>query len=829
MSLPPLLLLAVACWRASTPEAERVATPPTPWTPDAVPLARLGEAWKLELPPTGRPGLPAARDTFALTEPLTQRTTLPGGAVVWTTPLPVASHLFPTRQAGARTFGYYAPPGVEVRFRGKALRFHREGAEADTWGYSHDRLFIGLTAIDDDPKPEDITIHWPLAASAERSLHLADSGLTPHRFAEREVVIDTKAFHGLYLPAPATATATVKVPKDGVLTLRGTILSPAMRDAGRSDGAELRVDILHAKGETEVVRESLQESFWDDVRADLSEFSGQEVQVRIRTLPGRDGRLDLVFLAEPTLYEPSPTPRRVVLAYLDTVRRDHLGMYGYERPTTPKLDAWAADATRFDAARTVAPWTLPSARAVLTGAQPERWSTSQTLAAQLSAAGFYTDGIVANAFLSPTFDMHRGFSSYEFSHLLPAERVVAHAEDVFEAHPDRDVMVYAQFMEAHLPYVEPSGYRRLFAGTPPAGMPELSKQELDRVTPRTPNFEAIRQHVIDRYDQNLRVLDDEVSQLVEAAGDDGLVVVFADHGEELWDHGGFEHGHTFYDELLRVPLIVRSPHLPAGEVEVPVSLLDVPVTVRDLLGLPAPAVEHGGRSLVPLGYDDAAVERAFDERPVAFGRPLYGSDGWGYTQGDEKVWTRNGDDRAYDIAADPDEAHPRATPPFDPAALSAALGVPVVRAWRLSLAAARVPDGGSVTVTLPRPVQRVWKGYDPRSVADGVEPVVTDTTVTLTAPPGRQLPLTVYLMPTGDPLDARGLTAHVEVGHATADLRVEQRPEKDPGGSTPLAGPFDERLRVRLDLAWVAEPFGRDVTAYAEELAEQLQELGYAD
>jgi len=102
------------------------------------------------------------------------------------------------------------------------------------------------------------------------------------------------------------------------------------------------------------------------------------------------------------------------------------------------------------------------------------------------------------------------------------------------------------------------------------------------------NREKIKNYLVGRYDQNMRYVDDQLARLFGRVGDEATVVVFADHGEEFFDHGDLEHGHTLYDELLRIPFIVKSPGLAPRRVATPVSLLDLTPTVLDLLGAPDP-------------------------------------------------------------------------------------------------------------------------------------------------------------------------------------------------------------------------------------------------
>jgi arylsulfatase A-like enzyme len=823
-----LLWLALWSCTSGTPEtvpatAPQVATPPPRRAVGALALARMPEGLTLTLPDTTRPGEPLD-GTFPTVGAVKVRERA-DGVTVYAVPLPVHSDLFPTKQAGARSFGNFEPPDLTVKVRGKVHRFARYGREPGSYGYDRQALLIGLPPDAPAPTAADIVLTWPRATAREASLHLGTSGLQPPAFALRSLTVGVDAHTGLLLPAPATASWSVSLPERAMFDARGTLLPPAVVGNAVSDGAKVRLELDAAGGTVVVDTRALKLDDWVDWRVDLSAWAGQKVTLRLVSEPGPTSDFDLVFLEEPTVYTPSDHPKRVVIGFLDTVRRDHLGMYGYERPTTPKLDAWATGALRLDNHRTVAPWTLPSARAAITGHQPEAFFDVPTLPDELAAAGFYTSGIVANAYLSQTFDMQRGFAHYRYKHLLPADELVDHANEVFERHPDRDVMVWVQFMEAHLPYEEPPAYRSLFAGDKPDALRSVARTELVRLQPNHPSFEEIKTYVIARYDQNIRVLDDQVSRLIEQAGVQATVVLFSDHGEEFWEHGGYEHGHAFYEELLAVPMLVRDPHLQAGATDLPTSLLDLTPTVLDLVGL-TPS-ERPGRSLVPVAFGDAEAQAALRARPHGFGRPLYGDDGWGVVHEGMKWTHRDGHHELYELSSDPEEKTDlSASRPLDtwPPVLSTALGVPVRQAWRISLRARPTKAPVTLTITHPSGLRQSWKGYDPRAEHEDVALTTIEGGVSLTQAPGQRLPDTIFVLPAVDGLPA-GLRVQLRGPGLALDLTV---PETLPAEGA-WAGPADAQWRLRVDPIWAPEPTGQAVGAFHPDMAAELEELGYIE
>ena len=121
-----------------------------------------------------------------------------------------------------------------------------------------------------------------------------------------------------------------------------------------------------------------------------------------------------------------------------------------------------------------------------------------------------------------------------------------------------------------------------------------------------------KQYIIDRYDNNLKYIDDVLTPFLESLPEDAIVAIFSDHGEEFWDHGDFEHGHTLYDELLNVPYILKMPGISTGMHTEPVSLLDLVPTTAKALNIDIE--ETQGWAL-----QDHSVEE-LRERPQAFGR-----------------------------------------------------------------------------------------------------------------------------------------------------------------------------------------------------------------
>jgi len=328
----------------------------------------------------------------------------------------------------------------------------------------------------------------------------------------------------------------------------------------------------------------------------------------------------LLLLATACRREPA-APRAVVIVIVDTLRADHLGVYGYRRPTSPQLDRAAQSARVYRRAHSTSSWTLPSIGSILTGLMPSVHGAGGPLAApppprrgakavqplrddvtilpaQLAARGWATGAFLNNSWLQPRLGVARGFATYDAAPATQlsnrsADDTVRQALAWLGGVGDRPFLLVVHFFEPHLAYRPPPELRDHFTRGIPSrlryGAITMSaiRRRLDRLT------DADRAFITAAYDEEITAVDRGMAALVRGLRelgrwDDSLVVFTADHGEELFDHGGFEHGHTMYEELLHVPLVVWGPGVRAGSEEAPVSLADVVPTVLQSVGAPLP-------------------------------------------------------------------------------------------------------------------------------------------------------------------------------------------------------------------------------------------------
>ncbi len=385
----------------------------------------------------------------------------------------------------------------------------------------------------------------------------------------------------------------------------------------------------------------------------------------------------------------------MVLVSVDTLRADHLGAYGYGAPTSPFLDSLAERGVRFAQAHATASWTLPSHMSLLTSLHPhthrvdhERAGLApeiETLAAVLRAAGLRTTAFVSWVYVSRKFGFDRGFD--RFVELLPPpERRRPGSPDTIEADAFVDEVVewatfagpepfflFLHLFGPHLDYAPPLEHARVFDSRlrdTRAGRYAELRPYVRGLGPEARRIGAeARARAMALYDGEIRFVDRELARLfavLEARGllDEALVVFTSDHGEEFDEHGSMEgHGWTLYDEVTRVPLLLRFPRgRHAGTVvEDPVSSIDVAPTILDALGLRVPE-GFEGRSLLPR----LAGGEPLPARPV-FSQIRRFNRKWAVRTGAHKlVYTADTGTNAfgvpvepgfelYDLAADPGE------------------------------------------------------------------------------------------------------------------------------------------------------------------------------
>jgi hypothetical protein len=646
-------------------------------------------------------------------------------------------------------------------------------------------------------------------------------------FVFRNVQVGDTNRHGLHLPAPSEIHFALTVPDHGMLRFDASIIPPESAIPGVvSDGAVLELSVISEDGTHALTTLDVVNSIKTH-RVDLSAYAKKAITLVLKTLPGPTSDLDYVFIAEPTVYTPQKDAPQMVLIFIDTLRADAMSLYGYHRETSPKLDRWAEGAAVFSQARSVAPWTLPSARTMITGTHPERWDKIDRLQSRMAAQGWATGMIAGNVYLSSNFEMAEDWGTHRCINWPQGSTQIRRGEGFLEAHTDQPSFLLLHLMDMHLPYTEPIQYRSLFAGDTPAGLDGTGyflRNEVNRVARK--EGDKAKAYFRGRYDNNMRYLDDQLDDFLGGLREDAIVMIISDHGEEFWDHGGFEHGHSLFDELLRVPMVLKGPGVTAGRFSSPTSLLDVAPTLAAMAGVDTAGMV--GMDLRTLASGTA--QQAFMDRPLSFGRPLYGLRRWGSLTGGIKYAIHKGEETLFDLSSDPQELTNLVTHrPVNPSrqAITTSLDRPFVPVWRLVLNASK--QGGAVRVKLNTPVAAGWVGDDP--TMRGKAKVEVSPAQTIARWPKQRGMVEVFVVP--PPELPETIELELKVGSRTETHSVVLS-----GRERPQAGQSDTLLKARLGgrtlsitTSWAPIPSELDsaIEGFDAEVAGDLESLGYID
>ncbi len=455
---------------------------------------------------------------------------------------------------------------------------------------------------------------------------------------------------------------------------------------------------------------------WLEWQVPTGSFEGEISVEWLAQGAGLDGARGLVFLADPAVVSPRPEGRpNVLLISLDTLRADHLSLYGYPRATSPELDAWAGrNAVVFDNVIAAAGSTLPSHTSMLTGldvlhhgaiGSSPAGEALETLAERFRAQGYTTRAWTGGAFLDPRFGLAQGFEVFRF---WPRGEVEAsqEIEDGFgrarrwmSENLEEPFFLFLHTYEIHGPYRAREPWWSRFRGAGEAtrswskariwprsraaeatvdaplrpgedpfraaGLPVVQFGRLER-----PLAAAELPGATDFYDSGIAKADLELGRLLADLDRLGLtertiVVITADHGESLGEHGLWSHGYLFEDNL-RVPLVIAIPgRREAGlRVSSPVGLVDLAPTLLELAGLPVLGAIDG-RSLVSWVETGKAddpertyLSYAWDTKQgVALRR------GWHKLVMRDSLLASRAQPELFDLRADPGENHNLAADP----------------------------------------------------------------------------------------------------------------------------------------------------------------------
>lgn len=487
------------------------------------------------------------------------------------------------------------------------------------------------------------------------------------------------SMNSLLLPPPGMASLEVNIPENAILKftlgmenfgfeewVSGSTISVTFTEKG---------GIKHLLYENSIDPSNTKYWLWKNVEIDLSRLANKKGLLRFETSKLNTERSDFLLIANPKIMAPASSHQpNVILISIDTLRKDHLSLYGYAKPTSPFIDKLSSESVVFKNAIAPAPYTLPSHMTMMTSLFPgthqivrenltprlsKHWLT---LAQILKANGYQTAGFTGGGQVHPVFGFDKGMEAYGFKPKEKSEFTFKKGKKWIAGTLGHPFFLFLHTYDVHTPYDPPPPYDKMFA-------PNYKGNIDNWKTPRKPiNNQLDFNRVISLYDGEIRYVDSQIQNLVshlkeQGIYDNSLIIITSDHGEEFMERGLMAaHGHTLYNELLHVPLVMKFPKGKWSKTFIndPVGLADLLPTVLDYLEI-SPPKHIQGISLIKAikngGVDSSLTKRIiFSEREL---RELGGTDLKMETSAQtlsEKYYQRvNKPDEFYDISLDPEE------------------------------------------------------------------------------------------------------------------------------------------------------------------------------
>jgi arylsulfatase A-like enzyme len=662
------------------------------------------------------------------------------------------------------------------------------------------------------------------------------------------------------LPAapPSRLVFSVLVPREGLLTFSHAV-GPDFHDR---PAVEFAVSV-RTGGREETLWTSLLDPLanrahrrWVPAEVDLARYAGREVELSFTTTGFDENTAEArrALWGTPAIGGGEPAPLAIVYL-VDTLRADHTTPYGYERDTTPRLAEFAEDAVVFESAIAHASWTKPSVASLMTSQLPGRHLAVQlrdpldvghvTLAEMLAAKGIGSGAAIANSVIylagnnfEQGFDFFAGLhdDTGHASKSVDADSVVDMALRWLRTRRGLPSFAYVHTMDPHVPYLPPPPFDRMYEPHP--------TEEHPAVDPRTDFKEPLdRERLIAQYDGEIAYGDREFGRFVDelkrlGVYDRALIVFTADHGEEFLDHGKWLHGRSVFDELIRVPLIVKFPESREGgrRIEQQVQLVDVLPTMLDHFGLPVPpAPVIVGQSLAGVVAGGAPAPPALSEIShrgiVAHGIR---------TRREKYVHSFSPEQGEYyfDLLADPGERQNLIEQNRERAArMQAGVEAAMVRdPFRREL---RFVGSGRYDLLLRTPG---WiDGVEPRKLGSGevaeLEGNGRKLSIRVRARPGQPREVAFSVRPLGAPVfvegtrDGRPLAARdlwIGAGgshpRGPAPFRLPETESEDEDGENVVAPPAEGGDGIHV---WLSPSHSRELLDFDAEQRRELEALGY--
>lgn len=356
----------------------------------------------------------------------------------------------------------------------------------------------------------------------------------------------------------------------------------------------------------------------------------------------------------------SPKGPNIILILVDTLRADHLGSYGYSRDTSPNIDKLAQNGVIFTNAYSNAPWTKPSVASIFSSLYPNVHKAINTgnvlpegvltIAEIMKNEGYYTAFLNSgNPTIGRKFNFHQGFDHYSHPIRVDLENAKVLTDKLLPLITKlqkKKFFIYLHYMDTHVPYNK-NKYNNLFINTDNKhgfGPGEVDSWKVRALTSSDKLSNADKDYLIALYDGQIRFVDSNIKKIIRALKDknileDTLVILTSDHGEEFWEHDNYEHGHTLYNELLHVPLIIYGSHkVKPGEVKERIRLIDLFPTILEMANIDDNMLMVQGKSIFKTLSDNKS------KLPVFSMGTFFGDEKYSLIEGNNKIILNTGNE-----------------------------------------------------------------------------------------------------------------------------------------------------------------------------------------
>ena len=444
-----------------------------------------------------------------------------------------------------------------------------------------------------------------------------------------------KEYTSLLMTCPMTLSYYIEIPDKASLCMMGV---PCLDAKSKVPPVDLTINVTPVDGSDakQVLAKKFDKDAWQEIMVDMVPYAGQLVRIDMAAKGPENARF---AAGVPAIRVKSAPPKRggqkknVVVLLVDTLRADKLKSYGNRRVKTNQVDEFVQESVLFENCQSNSNWTKPSCASTLTGLHPDshkarghssRLAKSAKMVSEMfREKGFETGAFIANGYLATEFGFNRGWSKYvnyiRESKNTDAENVFRDALQFIDDAKGKPFFTYIQTIDPHVPYDPPAEDLKLYDARSYEGpvSPRSTGNLLEEIKRKQVTLDSRdKRHLEALYDGEVTYHDRQFGKFIDdlkkrGVLDDTVFVMCADHGEEFFEHDSVGHGHTLYQELLHVPLIVRAPGLVPKNARVltSASLSDIVPTVLDGTGNERPANVEG-KSLLSGANGD--VSNPFD-------------------------------------------------------------------------------------------------------------------------------------------------------------------------------------------------------------------------